>query len=144
MTRQGYRGRWGNPSAVIVFNTPRGTVPKRLVQGRDIWGEGESDVEIVLTKAEDVALEADAAARGLTVDELIKQRLLGPDAGGRDDVSIGAALCEIAGDAGITVDALIAEIDEAKPPGMSLPRALRCYVAGHFREQRGGDPGKLH
>jgi len=54
--------------------------PKREYIGNDIWvthfPDGSADFEIACTPEEHAALEADAAKAGMTVEQLMKSRLL--------------------------------------------------------------------
>jgi hypothetical protein len=47
-------------------------------------------------------------------------------------LSVWPVLRAAAGEDGITVDELCAEIAATKPEGMPLDRALRCYAVGHL------------
>ena len=55
-------------------------MPKRKYLGNHIWeiryADGSVDIEIACTEDEDAAQKADAARAGMTVEQLMKSRLL--------------------------------------------------------------------
>lgn len=110
-------------------------MPKRTYLGDDVWetrrADGGSELEMAFTEAEYAALKADADKAGISVNDLVKQRLLAPADGAEDELPIWPVLRALAGDDGITVEELCAAIDAARPEGMTLARALRCYAVGH-------------
>ena len=101
----------------------------------------EYECQLAITHAEYATLKADAAKAGITIPELMRERVFPPPSTAEHgtDVLLWPALCTIAAEQGITVDHLCADISDARPEGMTLVHALRCYVVGHFGEKLAGD-----